>query len=96
MRLLADLLCKGVNELLLLIFSLQVGRDSARSEVADEELKQVEADEVGGDIVGSGPDDVDVGRYEKASSGPSQLTEADELVDEGVVESAYLSDALCC
>lgn len=82
MGLLADLLCEGVNEFLLFVLGLLVGGDSARSEVADEQLQQVETDEIGGDIVGGRAYDVDVGCYEEAGSSPPEFAEAYELIDE--------------
>lgn len=80
--LLTYLFCEGVSKFFVFVFGLLVGGDSAGSEVADEQLQQVEADEICGDIVGSRSYDVDVGGYEETGGSPPEFAEADELIDQ--------------
>lgn len=91
----SDLLSERKNGLVFFFPLFLVLCDSARREVADEQLEEVEADEVGGDVVGGGLDSLKVGEDEDKSGGPSGFAVERKLVDEAVVESSGPSDGPC-
>ena len=89
------LLSERKNGLIFLFPLILVLCDSARREVADEELQEVEADEVGGDVVGSCLDSLKIGEDEDKSSGPSGFAVECQLVYEAVIKSSGLADRPC-
>ena len=86
------LLSERENRLVLLFSFVLVLCNSAGREVADEELEEVEANEVGEDVVGGGLHSLKVGEEEDKSGSPPGLAVEGQLVDEAVVEPAWPAD----